>query len=360
VVKKDALGKGNLDGVLATDTERQRLDRDLTAEEKAKLPSGLQQVRAQYDQARATQALQQRTGSTAVLRRYAGTLEELEKQLTKRGDIDGAIATRRERAAVTDALAKLTARPDAAADAKTAPPAPSAPPATPPRPVAATTLSGSKPASTAGTAPVLNVCPDLSATARVETQLENVVSFIPPLGGPVNNRGGRGVMLKNDPATGAAGTTWAFELKYRVPHGGVQIVHPFGTGHIVIHLRDDGLFVIPPGDVAKEPWQGGDRKKINLARGKGLFPLLAGTHQLRITSQLKANGKYTLSVGGAEFGTATFAAGQELVLDEAYKAEKQAELPLHWPPGSAGLIGGGTGAGGVCQCLSVTFQASAR
>src|SRR4051812_25686359 len=38
LLKKNALAKGDLDAVLATDIERERMDRDLTDQEKAQLP----------------------------------------------------------------------------------------------------------------------------------------------------------------------------------------------------------------------------------------------------------------------------------------------------------------------------------
>jgi hypothetical protein len=350
-VKKDALGKGNLDGVLATDTERHRLDRDLTPEEKATLPPVLQQVRAQYDQARATMAAQQKTATAALLRTYVTTLEELEKRLTKQADIDGAIATRRERAAAAEELAKPAAPPDPAAIARTAPPVSTpAPTATP---------AGTKPPSNTGAAtaaPVLQVCPKLSASAKVSTTLENVISFTAPPGSPEVTRPGRGVMLKNEPGTGAKGTTWSFELKHGSPASGVQIVHPFGNGHIVIHLREAGLSVLSPADRARAPWEGGDAKKIQLTKGKGVFPLLAGTHVFKIVSQLSAGGRYTFSMGGNVIGTANFSAATPLVLSTDYKGENNAELPTEWPAGAAGLI---AGSGGVCECSAVTFQAAA-
>ncbi len=48
-VKKDALAKGDLDGVVATDAERDRMDRDLTDAEKQALPKVSRGVRGQYD-----------------------------------------------------------------------------------------------------------------------------------------------------------------------------------------------------------------------------------------------------------------------------------------------------------------------
>jgi hypothetical protein len=51
-IRVDAAGKADLDTVLATDTERGRMDRDLTAAESAALPKVLRDLRVRYDQAR--------------------------------------------------------------------------------------------------------------------------------------------------------------------------------------------------------------------------------------------------------------------------------------------------------------------
>ncbi|HEV7401886.1 MAG TPA: SUMF1/EgtB/PvdO family nonheme iron enzyme [Chthoniobacteraceae bacterium] len=126
VLKKDATGKGNLDAVVATDAERARKERDLTAEEKGALPRQLRDVRAQYDQARAQRATQQKAALTAAVREYAATLEALEINLTRKGELDSALAARKERMAVAEELATLTA-PTAAVAASPATPRPAAP-----------------------------------------------------------------------------------------------------------------------------------------------------------------------------------------------------------------------------------------
>jgi hypothetical protein len=126
-VKKDAMSRGQLDGVLAADQERDRLDRDLTPEEESKLPAVARTVRKQYDQAREKLAAQQKAAQTASLREYAVTLDTLEKRLTQKGDIDGALAARKERGAAQEQLAALeTNRPPAPAAAT--PPAAAKPP----------------------------------------------------------------------------------------------------------------------------------------------------------------------------------------------------------------------------------------
>jgi hypothetical protein len=362
VMKKNALAKGDLDAVLATDLERQRMSRDLTNQEKANLPLASLQVRNQFDQARVAQAAQEKTATAALLRGYVATLEALEKRVTQKGDIDAALAIRKERTAAAQQLSNATPLPGDLLAAESpkpgATPAPSA--ATPVATPAATPASAKPPSGLSGApgAPVLDVCPELNAFAYVETKLKNLVSFQIPPGGPVQSSKPRGVFLKNEPATGRSGTTWSFSIKRKAPDGGALIVHPLGNGHIAIHLRQEGLFVLSPTDFAKTPGEGGDVSKIKLTpAGTALFPL--GSKEYKVVSQLSASGRYTISVDGAIIGTATFAAGPGLVMTKDCKGEHGADLPLRWHAGAAGLIAGGAERGGACGCKAVTFQASA-
>ncbi|HEV7403040.1 MAG TPA: hypothetical protein VGO11_08950 [Chthoniobacteraceae bacterium] len=140
-VKKDAVGKGDLDGVVATDAERDRADRDLTEEEKNALPKLSRSVRDKYDEARRLQATQLKAATTASLQAYAAVLEGLEKRLTQQGKLDDAIATRLERAKV----AALLAGGGGPAPAPATPPAPGAPePAPEPMPAPAAVVASVK------------------------------------------------------------------------------------------------------------------------------------------------------------------------------------------------------------------------
>jgi hypothetical protein len=128
-VKKDALSKGDLDGVVATDAERDRAERDLTEAEKNALPKVPRAVRDKYDEARAVQAKQFNGAVAASLQAYAATLEGLEKRLTQQGKLDDAIATRVERAKVGTLLAGGAPAVVATAPTEAAPPAPKPEPA---------------------------------------------------------------------------------------------------------------------------------------------------------------------------------------------------------------------------------------
>lgn len=345
-LKKDAGSKGNLDGVIAAEAERGRMDRELTGDEMGKLPPTSLAVRKQFDQARANQAAQLQAALTASLRNYVATLEGLEKRLTQKEDIDGALVIRKARTAIAAQLAAGDSRALEDAGTKIAggtarPPAATAPVTPPAR----------------AEAPKVEVTAQLMCTAYVKSALSNLVAFMTPVG-PLRARGGRGVLLKNDPATGRLGTTWTFTLSRKAPDAGVQIVHPFGDGHIIVHLRPEGLFLVAPPEVAKTPWVGGDSTMIKLTEaGAKIFPFSKRSYQ--VVSQLSATGKYTISLNGEVAGTASLAPGPPLSLSREFKADNGAELPLKWHPGYAALIAGAAEQGGGNMCANVTFQASA-
>jgi hypothetical protein len=128
------------------------VERDLTPEEKAKLPPALRPVRAQLDQARLQRAAQQRAAGTAALKAYLASLEALEKRLTQKLDLEGAIAVRKERAAAAELLSAGEPAP-APAPVNPALPPPAAtprPPATAARPGFATPVPTPAPFGVAG------------------------------------------------------------------------------------------------------------------------------------------------------------------------------------------------------------------
>lgn len=95
-LQQDATAKGNLDTLLGIKKERERAERALTAEEMAELKEPLLGLRGRYDQALETLATQQKAREATAVRDYVASLEALEKRITQRGDIDGALKVREE------------------------------------------------------------------------------------------------------------------------------------------------------------------------------------------------------------------------------------------------------------------------
>jgi hypothetical protein len=340
LLKKDSATKGDLDAVIATDTERGRMERDLTPEEKAALPKLLRDVRGQYDQARAQQADRQKAAVGASLREYMATLEGLEKRFTQKLDLDAAIAVRKERAA---AGAELSGAPATAP--ATATPAPA-----PPQPAGAVL----PPAGSGKAAPVLQVGSELKAWGRLASPAREAISFECP-GGP--GRGGRAVVLKNDPTTGRNGSTWTVDYTRTGEATSLQFVHPYREGQVVVTMRKTGLDIDTKGDWTEHGWWGYDRKRIKKTQeGAALFPL-QDEHKYEVVSQLGATGDYVIKIDGKVAGTAQVSSASGLTFPQVVEA-----LPKNWPNGAAALLVGpvvGDAKVNKNVCEKLTFQASA-
>jgi len=359
-LKKDAVGKGDLDGVLVIEKERERAVRDLTQEEKNQLPKLLRPVRDQYDQGRAQRVADHKAKLAASLRAYLVMLEALEKALTQKSNIGGAVEVRKERAAVAE---QLNALQPWLAPAGVPPAPPTGQPAATvaATPSAATNPPAGKPPTGLGGTPKamrVEVAAVLGVADVTLKQAPEAISFRTPPS-PTTS-GGKGLLLKNDPALGRRETTWTCFMVITAPHDGIQFIHPLGTGHVIVHLRENGLFLVAPDEMAKTPWVGGDAKKIRLASGaEKMFPLTRG---YIVTSQLSGSGKYTISLDGKVVGRASLDPGPALTLTSEYKGERLPageEFPLNWSPGYAAFIAGGRGKGGALQIRDLVFQAGA-
>ena len=88
--RKDAITQGNLDHVLAVDAELARVDRDLTAEERAALYYALRELRYLYDRARRERAEARQSARGAAERKFAAQLESAERSLARQANAVGA------------------------------------------------------------------------------------------------------------------------------------------------------------------------------------------------------------------------------------------------------------------------------
>jgi hypothetical protein len=208
-----------------------------------------------------------------------------------------------------------------------------------------------------GDSPVVSVAQRLNAFAWIDKPAPKAISFYVPAG-PKVARHGRGILIKNDSNTGRKGSTWEFEFTRKPLETGVMMIHPLGNGQIVVHLRAEGPFLLAPGDLSKNTWESGDAQPFQ--RTGAAFPLQSKTY--KVTSQLNAGGKYTLSIDGKVAATASLQPGPQLALSREFHGEHLApreEFPLKWRTGYAALIAGGADKGGSLGCSNLTFQASA-
>ncbi|HEV7401596.1 MAG TPA: hypothetical protein VGO11_01670 [Chthoniobacteraceae bacterium] len=364
-LKKNALAKGDLDAVLAVDGERQRMERDLTEQEKAGLPPASLQVRNQFDQARATQAAQEKSATLVLLRGYVAALDGLEKRLTQKGDIDAALATRKEKAAAAQQLSNATPLPgDLLAAEGPKPAAPPATPATGPRPPVATPpatppllASRTTPAPGGlfkGPAPAFKVAAELKAKGTIKEPLPDAIAFDAPKGD--GRHGAKGVLIKNDQETGKFGSTWTFSYARSQSAGIMQIVHPHGRGQVIISVKTKDVSLATPTSWSQVSWNGtGDPKKLKMTREAAqIFPL-KDDQQYNVVSALSPTGNYTLTIDKKVVATGRAGTASPIQLGEGFTGP---DLPTKTSPGNAILIAGPRD-GGVNDCRDITFQAFA-
>ena len=108
-LQKEATAKGDLDSVLAIKKERERGDRRNSPEETRTLPAAVGALRAKFDQSLDQLAATQQTNELAAVREFAVALDGLQKRLTQKGDIDGALKVKAQRQTVLGELAFLEA-----------------------------------------------------------------------------------------------------------------------------------------------------------------------------------------------------------------------------------------------------------
>lgn len=127
---QNAISKGDLDGVIAVKSEKDRILTDVspTDAERAALPEELRTSRSSYDQNSARVIKEQGDQFRQLYNKYKKMLESQEKKLTVQGRVDDALAVRSEKERMMDDLPAVTSeRPSAP------------PPAVPATLVAATT-----------------------------------------------------------------------------------------------------------------------------------------------------------------------------------------------------------------------------
>ena len=107
VLQKDLTARGDLDGVLAAKTEKERMDRALSPDERRALPASINALRSKYDQVIEQLAATQKVTELASARDYATALDVLQRRLTQKGDIDDALLVKSERESVATELVLL-------------------------------------------------------------------------------------------------------------------------------------------------------------------------------------------------------------------------------------------------------------
>jgi hypothetical protein len=366
MLRKEATAKGDLDAVLAIDAERTRAESDLTPEQLNALPPTLKPYRQKLDQTRGQLAAQRRMVEAAQLRAYVATLEDLQKRVTQSGDIEGALQVKNEKSAAAQRLADFAstapAPASAAAPSGTADSSPASPMAgaesTPPRSAGA----AEKPVAPMGRRKVATL---LSAKNKVVDPADDVIPFQAPAGD--GRSGAKGILLKNSPEVGKSGSTWRFLYKRGGAAQTMQILHPHGSGIVIIHLGQSSVGISSVARWAGVGYGGGEKKGIQ-EKKTTVLPLQEG-QEYEVVSAMGPTGGYRLTINGEVVAKTRFAATRPLSIQlepgDQYPGHGRGDgefqgdnLPMLWSAGFAALIVGPIDSG-PNQCREIYFDPSA-
>jgi hypothetical protein len=322
----EATSKGDLDGAVAAKDERGRaISGQLTAESRKGLPVGLLPHRTRFDQGAAQIEAQARVQESGLLRTYIGTLDALQKRITMKGDLEKATQVKDERQNMATRLASI----DSGKAASVVPPlAPVAPGL----------------AALASKMPPIEVAASLKAKGSASNAGPNTIVFDGPTG---NGRSGsKGILLKAEPG---AGSTWTF--KYR--RGGsaypVEIIHPVGRGHVIVHITPKSVGLSTPKAWTDVGYNSGGQKETHKTKAfDEIFPL-KDNEEYSIVSRMTPGGGYELLVDDKSVATGRVSGADPLSLEIAEGKGfsgsgrgtltfKGPDLPMKWAPGWAGLI----------------------
>ncbi len=120
------------------------------------------------------------------------------------------------------------------------------------------------------------------------------IAFDGPRG---DGRGGaKGLLVCAGPEWAKLGTRWAFSYARGGSAFGLQIIHPFKNGQVIVHVKKEGVGLSTSRAWAEAGYGGGDRSALRPAEAfKKHFPL-EDDKAHRITSTLLPDGAYEMKV----------------------------------------------------------------
>jgi hypothetical protein len=162
--------------------------------------------------------------------------------------------------------------------------------------------------------------------------------------------GANGIVVRARPEWTKTGTTWAFRYQRRGSAWGVQILHPFRGGQVIVHLSRGRVGISTPRAWAEVGYtRGYAREPERTADFADLFPL-KDRFVYEVRSTLSANGHFQLKVSDKVVATATVKAARPVSFEipEGKRfpgASGWAKLefagkgfPTQWEIGYAGLL----------------------
>lgn len=162
--------------------------------------------------------------------------------------------------------------------------------------------------------------------------------------------GARGVAVQGGQLWPRLGTRWRFGWLRGGSAWGVQIIHPFRGGQVVIHVKKGGLGVSTPRAWTEVGYGPADAKALTRTDAYDrLFPL-EDDRLYWIDSALRPDGSYELSIGDQVVATGRLGAAHPISFAIAPgrrfpRASGWGELkfggkefPEQWEPGGAGIL----------------------
>jgi hypothetical protein len=338
-----AKAKGDLDGVLAIRADRERMDRPLTAPEMKALPEAARASRAKFDQAVAKSQAQEKAEIQAHDRVCVTALQSFQVRLTRAGDIEGAVKAKNALQAL------LSGKKDTLPVVAIPPPSP-------------TVQTPFAPAPGSFSASPIPVASEIKGKGSVKNPAAGVVAFDGPNGD--GRRGTKGLVLMNDAGVGRNGSEWSFNYTRGGTAWGLQIIHPYGRGQVIVHINKNDIGVSTPEKWSEVGFGHGDKKRVKMARiSNSIFPLVDDT-EYAVISRVSRSGAIEITINGQVMATARASGVSPLSLEDKPGSDpekpsfKGDNLPLKWLPGYAGIIVGPLD-GGINVCRDVRFTPSA-
>jgi hypothetical protein len=327
-----AKAAGDLENALALDTEIKRLadGQALPATDEAVGP-GLKKLRAIYRAELAKRDLVRLDAEKKLRGPFEAKLKEQEVRLTKAGQLAEASAVMEYRKKLGAAVATpATAAPRAAAIA---------PVPVPPVPETAAPLT-----PTIGAGGGVLVAGEIRAKAEGKDIAPGVIFFQAPKG---NGRSGpKGVLLKNEADISKTGSTWTFKWTRSLAAEAVQIIHPTGQGHAILHIDSKWIALNAPETWSEINWRGGKRDAVRHSNEfDSVFPI-EDDREYEVLSCLSAANTHELYIDGVLVSTGRVSRAKPLgVAGETPETKFIGDVPLEWGPNWAAVIVGPVDAG---------------
>ena len=214
-------------------------------------------------------------------------------------------------------------------------------------------------------ATLAQVAQSVRAKKGTEEPAENVTPFDAPMGD--GRSGAKGILVKSA-GGGAQGSTWMFNYMRGGSARGLQVIHPRGKGHAIVHIGPAGIGISTPGEWRTVGYGGGDTDAVRAKDAFEDFFPLEDNREYAIVSRMDQNGSCEVFIDGELVATVRAKSAKPLDLkipegsripggsgwaEHVFKGDG---LPLEWQENWAGIVVGPLD-GGNHVCSAVRYSA---